>query len=905
MPTATASASAPTPTADPTPGPGAGIYPLEGPVSCTATGYFHMEVVGDRWWFCAPDGRVDFTRAVALATDSSSGASGHGFRHYDKVCLVPKGSSVCQDVTNAAWDSNGGIGDVIMSGSNPAYSLQNSGDAIIIGSSTFAPEFMQFQNATMGKGGTITWYFYSSAASDCGGAAPCWALLNGAGKPAAVDTPNSAGSYYFDVSGSVGTIDRPVLNTGFIGNASASSGVNRMELWTPNQPCPATGTSCIWPAGFTPQVLAGVSSIGDTNTRYWIKGVVATAFSTPPLIAQVYESRDTDDMLNAKYGGQYYTPYIKWFNNDIPKITSYGINATGQASNRYWQMLMGGATGDGGLALAPNATVPAELSWNTSDLVMRSTNAFTPPLVNDGPVKNMMSNVGSTFCGGYEGRTPDAYDPQYPTALTNSVKFFTGQGSWSGNGNSLPDASKTYALLTEEADDLFLVGAKYHEHLGALVLMSNPYMSSDPGSGVNYSDPVFYSKTLGLRDFLANEYGCSGSADPAEPNYCGATAAANALAALNRAWATSYTTWNTSSGSISNGSNAYKTGSGLLDEDGSNVITSCGAVDYNHANWTRTPAVRTDLDSFVAAWSKVYGEAMQTALSTVLTTAAVKPPIFTPLYTGPDQAYQAISLYTDGFWTNPGESTDGTTYSFNATQANADVTRIAADTTKPIIVNDYATASGSVQGAIYCPISGLAYNTATGNTTITASNCPYVSPVAVALTFPDAANSAACPSTSATPSSVTWQQSAGTGFVVTGNYASCLAVGNHLQSMCGAYLGACPDDFSTWTAATNAEIARFNAMLNVVNSGNLKPVVGIEWWDLFPEDLISSGEAGGYGFLTYNDNLFDGTTDIGATGTDANRYPTGGEEPNTPSGNRLSGSSGLGTYLNSLYSNLD
>src|SRR5208337_1061749 len=411
-----------------------------------------------------------------------------GFRHYDKVCLIPKGSSVCQDVTNAAWDSNGGIGDVIMSGSSPAYSLQNSGDAVVVGSSAFAPEFMQFQSGTMGVGGTVSWYFYSSASGDCRGTPPCWAPLNGNGKPAGVDTPNRSGSYYFDVSGNVGTISRPVLRSGFIGDASSSSGVDRMELWNSHQSCPATGTSCIWPVGFTARTLAGVSGIGDTTPRYWIKGVVGTPFSTPPLIAQIYESQDVGNMLTAKYGGQAYTAYLKWFNNDIPKLISYGINATGQASDRYWKMFLGKATGDGGIRLEPNATVPAELSWNISNLVMRSANSFSPPLVTNGsPIKNMMSNVRSTFCGGYEGRTPDAFDPQFTAALTNSVKFFTGRGSWASNGNTLPDASKVYAILTEEADDLFLIGAKYHEHLGALVLMSNPYMPKDAQNGVTYS----------------------------------------------------------------------------------------------------------------------------------------------------------------------------------------------------------------------------------------------------------------------------------------------------------------------------------------------------------------------------------------------------------------------------------
>src|SRR5260370_31030119 len=120
--------------------------------------------------------------------------------------------------------------------------------------------------------------------------------------------------------------------------------------------------------------------------------------------------------------------------------------------------------------------------------------------------------------------------------------------------------------------------------------------------------------------------------------------------------------------------------------------------------------MRSVLDAFVSKWSQTYGRSMQTALNAVLNAPGIKPPIFTPLYTGPDQAYQAIAPYTDGFWTNPGESADGNTYSFDPTQAVKDLARIAADANKPILVGDYATASGDTQGAIHCTISGLAYS---------------------------------------------------------------------------------------------------------------------------------------------------------------------------------------------------
>ena len=93
-------------------------------------------------------------------------------------------------------------------------------------------------------------------------------------------------------------------------------------------------------------------------------------------------------------------------------------------------------------------------------------------------------------------------------------------------------------------------------------------------------------------------------------------------------------------------------------------------------------------------------------------------------------------------------------------------------------------------------------------------------------------------------------------------------------------------------------------MVNLSNSAKLKPVVGIEWWDLFPEDLISSAAGSGFGFLTYNDNLLDGGADLTATARDGNGYPSGGEEPDTPAANRLSGPNRLAGYLKPIYSAL-
>jgi hypothetical protein len=151
--TASASRALPTPP----------VYELEHPkVSGTATGYFHLERLGQRWWFIAPDGSGFFPRAVALLDFSSSGAAGTGFRAYDAVALAPAGSSAYRMVTDEAEDSDSS--DVLMPGRS--YTVRDPGDTILIGSSRFQPEFTKFQMSMLGGGGTIVWYYFQTRARD-------------------------------------------------------------------------------------------------------------------------------------------------------------------------------------------------------------------------------------------------------------------------------------------------------------------------------------------------------------------------------------------------------------------------------------------------------------------------------------------------------------------------------------------------------------------------------------------------------------------------------------------------------------------------------------------------------------------------------------------------------------------
>jgi hypothetical protein len=292
-------------------------YPLENPsIKGMSTGYWHIERLGDRVWLVAPDGNSAFIRSVALFDSASSGPSGRGFRSYDKVLLAPSGGGN-SDVSAAAEDNSTPL---LVAGQS--HTLQNAGDAVYIGSKRFIPEYTFFQMSTFGTagtGGSVVWSYYSSSAAKCGGAPPCWSLLNGTGKPASADALNPAGSFYLDAGNDSGT--NP--STGFY-SASAHADVVQ---WFPLNASGAT-----WPSDFA---RATVSSLDGSQAYWWLKGVVSgAAFTTAPVVLQIAEESTVLQALAAKYGNANNLS-AAWANNDASFLVSKGWNAAGQYSYRY------------------------------------------------------------------------------------------------------------------------------------------------------------------------------------------------------------------------------------------------------------------------------------------------------------------------------------------------------------------------------------------------------------------------------------------------------------------------------------------------------------------------------------------------------------------------------------------
>jgi hypothetical protein len=735
------------------------------------------------------------------------------------VALQPNGASPTV-LTGQAQDSN--TSHVVVGGAT----LKAVGDTIVFGAKNFRPNYTYFWLSTLGSGGSIQWSYLSSAGQ--------WKPINGTGEPASAIVSDAAHSYNMDVGGYYA----PDSN-GFM--AGGNSNADRITWW-------ATGQHVTpWPTDFVPQVLNTL----DSTPRYYIQGVVTSAFSTPPVLNQIYERHTYDEMIQAKYGGSGETPYIRWINNAVSKLAGWGINAGGQYSYRLNSTQ--GQSGDGGVTVTN--PLPMLAVYQFSDYPMRS----TPPISGLSPIKNVYAQIGSNpVCPGtYVGRTADVFDPNFASQFAAGVT------------QSMPtglSASQYYMIVPEEADDLFGIDSNGHAHMGFVILAANPYMTSDTVYGISYTDPVLHAK-YALQTYLQGKYG-TGNAG---------------LAALNAAWGTSYTTWDTSSGSIAAGTNAWSTGSGFMDESGTGVYkgpASCGSgtqIQYSTIASNLNANVYSDLNGFVALWTQTYGQAMSNALNLV-----AHPPVFEPLYSGLDSAYQTLAQYVDGFWISPANSSDAQ--------------RIMNDAQKPVIVANYSTADPDSQDDISGMISQVSYNSTTGNTTLTVPGLKYWLPSSVLLQFPDLTGATGSCEYSPNPRVVSqqWNNLAGSTMTVGGDY-SCLPTGVHVGIY--SYGGV---TYDTQQARAAAMISGWNSMLNLTDPAGHRDVVGLEHWAYFDESVENTGSNQDFGVFTPNDNPYDGTSAVQAAGTDVNGYPTGGEEGNY--GNVFTGSGGVGTWLAGIYS---
>jgi hypothetical protein len=200
-----------------------------------------------------------------------------------------------------------------------------------------------------------------------------------------------------------------------------------------------------------------------------------------------------------------------------------------------------------------------------------------------GPVKELISGTNpQVYTGWRGGTTPDVFDPNFAGYVDGYLT------------RDMPGLKPMYGspyligIATDDRDYLFGFGpgtelraSSPHVHLGWIVLVGQFQQTANAGLGVTYTDPKVYAK-YALRDLLQTKYGT--------------------IAALNAAWGSSYTSWDSAGG--------WGSGTGLLDENGRHGWMGhdvYGLIDVR-------PALRADLDSYLYVHAKRYFSVMTAAI---------------------------------------------------------------------------------------------------------------------------------------------------------------------------------------------------------------------------------------------------------------------------------------------------
>jgi hypothetical protein len=401
-----------------------------------------------------------------------------------------------------------------------------------------------------------------------------------------------------------------------------------------------------------------------------------------------------------------YATWPTWARAQQDRLKSWGFNAAGMYSDAYMNPPNYPVTGG----------LPGEVVFQVSGHATRDDGTYYH-------CKSLNWNYGSMVCGsdfynekGNDGGNADVFDTScdsgggYAGAVKDDVASTTAGFLCPNCG--LPAIGNMEFIMTEEADNLYGLDSQYHEDFGYDIAAQSPSMPASP-TGYVYPNATLDAK-IALRDWLAYTYGCKnpvgggvGTPIPAGDDiypssaYCGSTNAANALSALNTAWRTRYATWSTSdakgeAGIKSGRYNSFGTGTGMLDENGAHLMSSAyqsncnlkgGPIPLN--GWASHAQIETDLHNFVAYFAQTYAQKLSAAWAQPV--VQPHPPVFVPIYDGPDYVYKAGAPYFDGIWICPSQG--------SITMSVPDLRRIIAASSvtggksEPIIVGDYSSAN--------------------------------------------------------------------------------------------------------------------------------------------------------------------------------------------------------------------
>jgi hypothetical protein len=277
------------------------------------------------------------------------------------------------------------------------------------------------------------------------------------------------------------------------------------------------------------------------------------------------------DRVIAKYGDA----DITWGPQQVRRLRAWGFNTLGEYANKWTQPWTtfdkyGSSWDRGGRAPWPNPIqMPAIPISSPAWYSLRNLDNLAP-----GAVKELMRATDGHYRG-YRGRFPDVFDPNFETWVRNDVRRIGCGSPW------------VLGICVDDTDYLtgfgpgpdFETGGKTHPHLGYIVLITPPTQAESKEQGVKYGDTRVHTK-FALAAFLQRRYGT--------------------VAALNAAWGSDYTTWESDGG--------WPAGKGFLDENGKGVWVGSDAATLGNT----ARAVKADLDDFLYELARRYFTTVRT-----------------------------------------------------------------------------------------------------------------------------------------------------------------------------------------------------------------------------------------------------------------------------------------------------
>jgi len=307
--------------------------------------------------------------------------------------------------------------------------------------------------------------------------------------------------------------------------------------------------------------------VSPDGNAFWMLGVYGVDVSSSvDDQGSTYRTR-----VIAKYGDA----DLKWGPQQNRRLLAWGFNALSEYANKWvlpWTTISDPRwPGTVQPVKLPAIPFPLQGAWYSQ------TNLSNYAA---GPVKEIYWAMDSHFKG-YRGQFADIFDPNFDLWVARRVAA----------AEYAQAAASPWVLGFSSDDTDYLTGfgpgpdfnssGHTHPHLGYVTLLTPPAQSANPGRNVTYSDSKVYIK-YALRDFIRTRYAT--------------------IAALNKAWGSTYTTFDSDGG--------WPTGRGLLDENGKGAWVGTNPSALTNA----APSVKVDLDDFLYEIAKRYFTVYQTRI---------------------------------------------------------------------------------------------------------------------------------------------------------------------------------------------------------------------------------------------------------------------------------------------------